>query len=549
MKTKIALLIILFAAFLIRIWNIGSVPPGLTPDEAALGYNAYSILKTGRDEYGKLLPVIFTSFGDFKPGLYVYSAVPFVGIFGLSEFSVRFPSVLAGVFIVFMIYKIGLHFAGNKLALFAALVSSLNPWLIYFSRGAWEANLSLAITLAAIYFFLKFFEKPKYLPISAFLFSLTLLTYQGAKFSTLIVLIVLFVLYFTEIKRLIAKMPKIFVTSFIVGIVFSLPIVLSFFRGQTARLEVFSLFSYPRPEKELSQFLSESEINKTSAEYFLFHSETLNFKRAILGRWFNALSADFLFFEGDYENPIHSAPYQGMLLLADMVLIPLGAFFVMKSGRKKFLVFIFLWLVLAPLPAALSRDRVSAVRSLSTAIPLMYLAASGMSGLFYNVKNLKLKYLTLGLLGPTYLFSIMYFLDAYFVHLPVHNAATWRYGMKEMSLEIDRMKNDFKEIVVEQSFNQPYIYYLFYTRSDPANYQKTAKLTESEYKLDVGYVESAGNIKYQKIDWQVLKGKPGTLVAAKPESLPPDFSKDAKVLKEIMYPDGKSPAFYILEII
>jgi len=38
------------------------VPPGFNADEAAFGYNAYSLLKTGRDEYGTLLPLSIKSF-------------------------------------------------------------------------------------------------------------------------------------------------------------------------------------------------------------------------------------------------------------------------------------------------------------------------------------------------------------------------------------------------------------------------------------------------------------------------------------------------------
>ena len=93
-KHFLVLAIILLVALALRIYKIGSIPPGLTPDEASLGYNAYSILKTGKDEYGALLPFVFKSFGDFKPGLYIYLTVPAVLIFGLTEFSVRLPSVL-----------------------------------------------------------------------------------------------------------------------------------------------------------------------------------------------------------------------------------------------------------------------------------------------------------------------------------------------------------------------------------------------------------------------------------------------------------------------
>jgi len=97
--SKYLLVLILFIAALLRLGNLGGNPPGLTPDEAALGYNAYSILKTGRDEYGQILPVVFKSFGDYKPELYVYLTVPSVAIFGLTEFAVRFPSALSNYFI------------------------------------------------------------------------------------------------------------------------------------------------------------------------------------------------------------------------------------------------------------------------------------------------------------------------------------------------------------------------------------------------------------------------------------------------------------------
>jgi len=182
--------IVLMAAIL-RLWKLGSIPPHLTPDEAALGYNAYSILKTGRDEYGNLLPIIFKSFGDFKPGLYVYLTVPFVAIFGLTEFAVRLPSALSGIIAVWLMYKIILEFFAKQkdqspitnhrsLAIIAALMLSISPWHIHFSRGAWEVNVALTLTLAGIYFFLRSIEKNKFLLLSVLAFSLTLITYQGA---------------------------------------------------------------------------------------------------------------------------------------------------------------------------------------------------------------------------------------------------------------------------------------------------------------------------------------------------------------------------------
>src|SRR3990167_11148965 len=101
------LIIVLIIAAALRLVVLGQYPVHLTNDEAALGYNAYSILKTARDEHGQLLPVIFKSFGDWKPGLYIYATVPFVATLGLNEFSTRAASAVAGIVAVLLVYLIG----------------------------------------------------------------------------------------------------------------------------------------------------------------------------------------------------------------------------------------------------------------------------------------------------------------------------------------------------------------------------------------------------------------------------------------------------------
>lgn len=236
-KKFVILGLCLLLALFLRVYKIGSNPPGLTPDEASLGYNAYSILRTGRDEYGTVLPMIFKSFGDYKPGLYVYLSVPFVGLLGLNEVSVRLPSVIAGVASVYLVYLIvKLLFGKEKLAVIAGVVAATTPWLIYFSRGAWEVNVALTLTLAGIYFFLKSLEHSKFIILSSLFFALTLLTYQGAKLSTGIVIVILLILYRSQIFKY--KVKNIILAIF-VGFVVCLPIIFSLFNGQSGRLAVF----------------------------------------------------------------------------------------------------------------------------------------------------------------------------------------------------------------------------------------------------------------------------------------------------------------------
>src|SRR3990167_10476958 len=142
---KVVLIVIIFVASVLRLYKLGSVPPSLYWDEASLGYNAYSILKTAHDEHGKFLPLTnFGAFGDYKPPGYIYAAVPSIAIFGLNEFAVRFPSAFFGVLTVILVYLISRKiFESEIISQIAALFLAISPWHLQFSRGAFEANLGL----------------------------------------------------------------------------------------------------------------------------------------------------------------------------------------------------------------------------------------------------------------------------------------------------------------------------------------------------------------------------------------------------------------------
>src|SRR3989344_1346990 len=269
-KINWLIIFILLVAVILRLYNLGEFPNYLTPDEASLGYNAYSILHTAKDEYGTFLPLVFKSFGDYKPGLYVYLTVPYTAIFGLNEWSVRLPSAILGVLSVWLIYQITQlvfphkHFKIKNLQLeighFSALALSLSPWHIQFSRGAWEAQVSLTLTLMGIWLFLtsltnstklvslpfrevkQLISPERLLYLSSILFGLTLWTYQGAKISTLLVLIVLVLVYAKLALKSFSK--KTLFTSFILLIIITIPIALGLLTGTAGRLKTKNIFSY-----------------------------------------------------------------------------------------------------------------------------------------------------------------------------------------------------------------------------------------------------------------------------------------------------------------
>ena len=143
-QTKLLLIGIVTVAAMLRLYRLTDVPPGVNRDEASIGVTAYSLMTTGRDEYGKLLPLSFESFGDWKLPLYIYTTIPFVKIFGLSELAVRLPSALAGVASVAAIYFLAhIVFASETIALLSALSLALMPWHIHISRVESEAIVAV----------------------------------------------------------------------------------------------------------------------------------------------------------------------------------------------------------------------------------------------------------------------------------------------------------------------------------------------------------------------------------------------------------------------
>src|SRR5664279_3421550 len=184
MKKKVGLLlvVILVLAFILRFWGLGHTPPSPDWDEVALGYDAYSIIHTGRDEYAKFLPVVLRSFDDYKPALYAYLAIPSVFVFGLNVYAVRLPSAVFGVLAVLAtFYLVRELFKRDSFALIAALLLAISPWHIQFSRVAFEANVGDGLNIFAALFFIKGLKKPWMLSFSAVFAALSLYSYQSEK--------------------------------------------------------------------------------------------------------------------------------------------------------------------------------------------------------------------------------------------------------------------------------------------------------------------------------------------------------------------------------
>lgn len=134
---NVYLVLIIAISLLLRIYNLANNPIALNQDEAINGYDAYSLIATMRDHHGNFLPIMLESFGDWVSPVITYITIPFVQLFGLSEFSIRLPVALLGVGTVVLIYLFSLQVLNDKkLALIAAFLLAIIPWHITLSRWA-----------------------------------------------------------------------------------------------------------------------------------------------------------------------------------------------------------------------------------------------------------------------------------------------------------------------------------------------------------------------------------------------------------------------------
>ena len=148
------MLITALAGFL-RLWQLTDYQQRMSQDELVVGYDAWSIWLTRRDQYGAFLPIHFRTFNDYVPPVANYLTAPFVGLLGLSEFSTRLPFALLGTASVLVVGLLGYRLLGRAAGLLAALLLAFEPWHLNYSRTAFPASLLPFFSVCAVYFFVE----------------------------------------------------------------------------------------------------------------------------------------------------------------------------------------------------------------------------------------------------------------------------------------------------------------------------------------------------------------------------------------------------------
>lgn len=467
-------LIILFVIFLLgtflRFYQLGNVPNSLDWDEVSWGYNAYSILHTGKDEYGASFPISFKAFGDYKQPIYVYSEVLPIKLFGLNAFSVRFPSAVYGSLSIIFIYLfITELFYKNKrkdlIGLLAAGAFAISPWSIQFSRLAFESTLGVFFVLVGLWTFLLGMRKNSVISFvfSAAAFALSAYSYHSEKLFMPALLFFLLIIY----RNYFLKRKLLTVFLMVVVLLFN---VLWFTNWTTTARGASVLFTSQKTQ------LLENSAN--AIVYYQQHNDKLgvllNNRRIVYVDTFflnylKHFDPNWLFIKGDLER--HHPPAMGILLFVSLPFILWGLYkLVRESYENKGI--IFTWILLAPIASAIAIDAPNAERAVIMLPPLVIWEALGILGFieWVSARKVLIKRVALIVLVGVYLFNFLYYFQQYFGHTNYDTDMFWQYGYQQAIEYTDQPHFNNKRIIFSEKYEQPYIFYLFYSKYSPQKY-------------------------------------------------------------------------------
>jgi 4-amino-4-deoxy-L-arabinose transferase-like glycosyltransferase len=530
-KYLIALVIVVFFGFVLRFYRLGLIPASLDWDEAALGWNTYSFLKTGSDEYGNAHPVSIRSFNDYKPPLYVYTSIPIVGLLGLSEFSIRLLSALAGTGTILLMYPLTLLLTKNpKAAILAAFVASFTPWSLQFSRVAFESNLAVFWVVAGVTSLLWFIRSRRLVPLLVSAVSLVLAIYS---YHSTRLFVPVFILIFGLINwRTFWQTKKVVLLCLFLSVLLLVPLIRSTLRvgSLQARFSTVSIFSPDSLEstKETSQDKIRRDLNSGDYLGFLTHQPIFTYATILAKNHLDHFNLDFLFLNGD-ANERHHAPGVGMLLILQFPLIVMGFYFMAKR-RLSWGKVIIIWLLVGPLAAAITTTTPHAVRAMVMLPPWIIVSAYGLLELAQLLRKRQL--LSFFAVCLLLVLNLYFYLNRYFVQMPVQYAKSWQFGYKELVQYVLSNEKDYDQIYITGAYDQPYIYFLFYGRISPVVKNNTFFYKSMDKYIFANYCEvnQTPQMKNQKL----------LIVLAPQESTCPT----PKLQKTILFPDGK-PAFLI----
>jgi len=559
-KTLIFLFLIVVAGSFLRLYRLSDFPPALNWDEVSHGYNAYSILKTGADEWGEKWPLLsFRAYGDYPLPLNLYLTAPFIFFLGPSEYSIRLPHAILGIFTIVSTYFLAYGVTKKKsIGAISSFLIAVSPWTLFSSRFVVQSNASVFLLTTSMALFFNREKRAYFLPISFFLLFLTLFSYHSTRIFSALLLITILIVYRNEfIKKL--KSNNVFSR-------LSFGILLAFF----VTLLIILLNPQSRARGKWVFIINEGAINKiiemrnsSNLPYGvkrLIYNRPVYFVVEFAKNYLGYFSPKYLFLGGGTQYQF-SVPNQGLEYLINLPFFYLGlALFVIKAFKKKSLKekLIIGWLILAPIPAAVTTEKYAVIRS-TTMLPLVEILTA--VGLIFVFERLSKERIGKALFAFSYFIIIFLllakYLSIYFGSYSNNYSWSWQYGYKEIVAYAKENYKSYDQIIVTKKYGEPHEFFLFYWPWNPADYRNDPNLVRF-FQSNWYWVDAFDKF-YFVNDWDITASYDGfvmesggrvdctagevkCLLITSPKNSPEGWKK----LEQIDYLDGKS-AFEIYE--
>lgn len=449
----------LTAGLIIFGWQLKNIPPAVYTDEAVTGYNAYSVLLTGRDEYGQTMPILFKYLGSWLPGLNIYLMVPLIKIWGLNATGIRLQSVIFGELLILVIYAVvRLKTKCGRTAFWGTLFIAITPWVVFYARTGYETILGIMLTGAGVGLIGRGGKK-----IGNVLWGFTALilsTYDAHVFRYLFPILLLgwVIIYREDLKNWTGSQRIKFVSLLVIGNFCNLWLILT---------PAFWVKNLVYKDAGLLQIV----INVWT-QIKIYLTPVTFFGQA-----------------GDIDLQ-HRIPGLGLYYWWMIFPIGLGILGWIRRWRKN----IWWWYLLAvsAIPAVLSGAFISTQRAVGLIIPFGLVMAEG------------LRRFNKWLLICLFIYSGVLLWRSYFVLFPGLSQEAWNYGYGQLAEVIKG--NPGAKFVIDNSRNpRNYILELFYTAYSPDVYQLTSR---SEIKGNYYYSGATQddhkfvNIEFRPIVWK-----------------------------------------------
>jgi 4-amino-4-deoxy-L-arabinose transferase-like glycosyltransferase len=428
-------LIIALAAFL-RFYNLANVPVALNQDEAVNGYDAYSLLVTMRDHHGSFLPVMLESFGDWVSPIITYLTIPFVKVFGLTEFSIRLPVACLGVGTVILMYVFTMQvFKSKTLALLSSFLLAIMPWHIHLSRWAIPPSI-----------------------VSFFLMLLMVACMWSIKDKNMAVYKVILIAACGGILTYSYPTQKILAPAiiFLFGLIYLNRDNLksTIMMWMTYLLIVIPLYlpSLLDPVKYNARFNTISIFNK---------GNILSIGKDFVYRYIRYLSPGFNFGYGNFGNSDNwsklrefNASYQflsvffyvGILICIFIVMNQYITINVKHRLDKKLCLFMLSWLFISPLPASLTVQYDHILRMVHGLTATIVFTTFGIALLSIEIVNFRLVHVLLATIIALALHNILIFSKVYFTQYPEWSKPAYQYGIKNLFEYALKNQNKFDKM-------------------------------------------------------------------------------------------------------